>query len=72
MGRFAQFGVAASRLAVHDAGLSITSQNSETVGVSYGTALGVVGDLAAKIFRGFGAYSVQGIPAENVIELASH
>ena len=72
MGRFAQFAVAASRLALDDAGLSITSQSSQNVGVAYGTALAGLGDLAVDMFRSFGAYSVQGIAAESVIEYAPH
>jgi 3-oxoacyl-[acyl-carrier-protein] synthase II len=71
-GRFAQFAVAASQLALHDASISITAQNSEDVGVAYGTSLAGVGDLAVDIFRSFGAYSVQGIAAESVIEYAPH
>jgi 3-oxoacyl-[acyl-carrier-protein] synthase II len=72
MGRFAQFAVAASRLALDDAGLAVTSHNSEDVGVAYGTSLAGVGDVGSEIFRSFGAYSVQGIPAESVIEYAPH
>jgi 3-oxoacyl-[acyl-carrier-protein] synthase II len=72
MGRFAQFAVAASRLALDDAGLSITAENSEDVGVAYGTSLAGVGDVATEIFRGFGAYSVAGIPAESVVAYSPH
>jgi 3-oxoacyl-[acyl-carrier-protein] synthase II len=72
MGRFAHFAVAASRLALDDAGLRITSQNSEHVGIAYGTALAGVGDVACEMFRSFGAYRVEGIAPESVIECAPH
>ena len=72
MARFTQFAVAASRLALDDAGLHITAQNSENVGIAYGTALAGVGDVACEIFRSFGAYRVEGIAPECVIECAPH
>jgi 3-oxoacyl-[acyl-carrier-protein] synthase II len=72
MGRFAQFAVAATRLALDDAKLAIASQLSEQVGVAYGTSLAGVGDLATEMFRGFGTAGVQGIPAASVIEYPPH
>jgi 3-oxoacyl-[acyl-carrier-protein] synthase II len=72
MGRFSQFAVAATRLALDDAKLSLTAQISEQVGVAYGTSLAGVGDLASEIFRGFGAYGIRGIPAAGVIEYPTH
>jgi 3-oxoacyl-[acyl-carrier-protein] synthase II len=72
IGRFAQFAVAATRLALDDARLAITSQHSEHVGVAYGTSLAGVGDLASEMFRGFGAYGVQGIPVASVVEYPPH
>lgn len=38
--RFIQYAVAASRMALEDAGLKITSENENEIGVSIGTALG--------------------------------
>jgi 3-oxoacyl-[acyl-carrier-protein] synthase II len=55
IGRFSQFAVAATRVALDDAKLAITSQISEFVGVAYGTSLAGVADLATEMFRGFGA-----------------
>jgi hypothetical protein len=68
MGRFAQFAVVATRLAIDDADLAITSQNSEQTGVAYGTSLAGVDDLASQIFRRFGECAVRGIPAASVVE----
>jgi 3-oxoacyl-[acyl-carrier-protein] synthase II len=72
MGRFAQFAVAATRLALDDASLTITTQNSEHVGIAYGTSLAGVADVASEMFRGFGAYGVQGIPIASVVEYPPH
>jgi 3-oxoacyl-[acyl-carrier-protein] synthase II len=72
IGRFSQFAVAATRLALDDAKLAITSQISEHVGVAYGTSLAGVADLATEMFRGFGAAGVSGIPAASVIEYPPH
>jgi len=40
--RFAQFGIAAAKLAVEDAGLEIENENRKTIGVCVGTGLGGV------------------------------
>jgi 3-oxoacyl-[acyl-carrier-protein] synthase II len=72
MGRFAQFAVAASRLALDDAGLAVTAKNSEQVGVAYGTALAGVGDVGSEMVREFGSSGVQGIPASIVTEYPAH
>lgn len=40
MSRFSQFAVAAARMAVEDAGLSIDQSNAEDVGVVFGTGIG--------------------------------
>jgi 3-oxoacyl-[acyl-carrier-protein] synthase II len=72
MGRFSQFAVAATRLALEDASLTITAQNSEQVGVAYGTSLAGVADLATEMFRGFGGAGVHGIPAASVVEYPPH
>lgn len=72
MGRFSQFAVAATRLALDDAKLAITAHISEHVGVAYGTSLAGVADMATEMFRGFGAAGVYGIPAASVIEYPPH
>lgn len=72
IGRFAQFAVASTRLALDDASLAITPQNSEHVGVAYGTSLAGVGDVASELFRGFGDCAVHGIPVEHVVEYPAH
>lgn len=56
MGRFAQLAVAASRLAIDDASLTITPHTSAHIGVAYGTSLAGIGD----------------VPAESVVEYAPH
>ena len=40
MDRFVQFAVAASLMALEDAGLSVTEQNAERVGVVIGSGIG--------------------------------
>jgi 3-oxoacyl-[acyl-carrier-protein] synthase II len=40
MDRFAQFSVAATRMALNDAGIEISEKNSERIGISLGSALG--------------------------------
>jgi 3-oxoacyl-[acyl-carrier-protein] synthase II len=72
MGRFAQFAVAATRLALDDAKLAITPHLSEQVGVAYGSSLAGVGDMATEMFRGFGTAGVQGIPPASVMEYPPH
>ena len=72
MGRFSQLAVAATRLALDDANLPITSQNREDIGIAYGSSLGAVGDLAAEMFRGYLAGGVHGIPAAAVVEYPPH
>lgn len=48
MDRFAQFAVAASRMALDDAGLAITTQNATRVGVLIGSGIGGLGSLEAE------------------------
>ncbi len=40
MDRFAQFGVAASKMAIEDSGLNLPQENSERIGIVMGTGLG--------------------------------
>ncbi len=40
MDRFAQFSVAATSMALEDAGIEITERNSDRIGISFGSALG--------------------------------
>ncbi len=48
MDRFAQFAVAASRMALNDAGVAITAQNATKVGVLIGSGIGGLGSLEAE------------------------
>jgi len=72
MGRFSQFAVAAGRLAVEDAKLTITSELSEQVGIAQGTALAGIGDIAADVFRAYFADDLPGIPRAIVNEYPVH
>jgi 3-oxoacyl-[acyl-carrier-protein] synthase II len=72
MGRFSQFAVAAGRLAVEDAKLTITSELSEQIGIAQGTALAGVGDIAADVYRGFFSDDLAGIPRGIVNEYPVH
>ena len=49
MGRFAQFAVAASREAIADAGLEITDENRERVGVMMNTGGGGIPTIAGEV-----------------------
>ncbi|MCA1552910.1 MAG: beta-ketoacyl-[acyl-carrier-protein] synthase II, partial [Chloroflexi bacterium] len=49
MDRFVQFAIAATKEALADAGLAITSQNAERVAVGIGTGIGGIGMLSDEI-----------------------
>ena len=51
MDRFAQYGVAAARMACHDAGLAIDTDNSFRVGVVLGTGIGGIETTVAQIAK---------------------
>ena len=72
MGRFSQLAVAATRLAVEDAKLSISSQTSDQIGIAWGTALAATGDLAADVYRGFFDHGVDAIARATAIEFPPH
>ena len=72
MGRFSQLAVAATRLAVEDAKLTIVPQASEQIGIAWGTSLAGIGDLAADVFRGFFTDGLPGIPRASAIEYPPH
>jgi 3-oxoacyl-[acyl-carrier-protein] synthase II len=72
MGRFSQLAVAATRLALDDADLVVTAQNRDDIGISYGSALGGVGDVAADMFRSYVDGGMEAIPAASVVEYPPH
>lgn len=49
MDRFAQFGVAAARQAIEDAGLTITDENRERIGVMVNTGGGGIGTIETEV-----------------------
>ena len=49
MDRFAQFGVAAARQAIDDAGLTITDENRERIGVMVNTGGGGIGTMETEV-----------------------
>ncbi len=58
--RFSQFGVAATRMAIEDAGLQVPREDRDRIGVMMGSALGGVGlaEAQAEIYRREGIRSV--------------
>jgi 3-oxoacyl-[acyl-carrier-protein] synthase II len=72
MGRFSQFAVAATRLALDDAKLTISPKASDRVGIVYGTSAAGIGDVAADVFHGFATHGFPGIPPQNVVEYSTH
>ena len=66
MGRFAQFAVAAARMALDDAGLTITSANRDRIGVYIGSGIGGIdiweAETATLLQRGPGRISPFLIP----------
>jgi 3-oxoacyl-[acyl-carrier-protein] synthase II len=49
MDRFAQFGVAAARQAIEDAGLEITDENRERIGIMMNTGGGGIGTIESEV-----------------------
>jgi 3-oxoacyl-[acyl-carrier-protein] synthase II len=72
MGRFSQFAVAATRLALDDAKLSISPEVSYDVAVFYGTSVNGGGDIAAEALEALQREGVGGIKPWAAIEYPPH
>src|SRR5262249_13778528 len=71
-GRFSQFAVAASKLAVADSGIVVPQQHLHRLMVGLGTAANGVGDVYEAAGIGFQNSGVDGIPFTPGVEWASH
>jgi 3-oxoacyl-[acyl-carrier-protein] synthase II len=71
-GRFSQFAVAASKLAVEDAGLAPPFDTSRRVIACIGTSANGVGDVYEAARLGFQRAGVDGVPVVSGIEYAAH
>lgn len=72
MGRFSQFAVAATRLALEDASLKITSDIASKTSIFYGTSVSGGGDVAAAALEGIWREGVAGINPWAALEYPSH
>ena len=72
MARFSQFGVAATRLALDDAMLSLTPSLAERTTICYGTSVNGGGDVAAAGMQALTARGVQGMKPWSALEYPPH
>jgi len=72
MARFSQFGVAATRLALADAKLSLTPSLSEQTTICYGTSVNGGGDIAAEGMQALSAGGVRGMKPWSALEYPPH
>jgi 3-oxoacyl-[acyl-carrier-protein] synthase II len=71
--RFSQFAIAATRLALDDARLSLTASLASETAICYGTSVNGVGDIADEAARALhGGAGVGGIKPWAVLEYPSH
>ena len=71
--RFSQFAIAATRLALDDARLSLTASLASETAICYGTSVNGVGDIADEAARALhGGTGVAGIKPWAVLEYPSH
>src|SRR5262249_19100172 len=71
-GRFSQFAVASTKLALDDSGLVLAEQRREEVLLCLGTSANGVGDVYEAARIGFQQSGVAGIPITSGIEYAAH
>ncbi len=71
-GRFSQFAVAAAKLAVEDARVSLSAYPAEKVAACVGTAMSGSGDIYETARVGFEKTGLTGIPMMSGIEFAAH
>jgi len=72
MARFSQFGVAATRLALDDAMLSLTPSLSERTTICYGTSVNGGGDVAAAGMQALATHGVHGMKPWSALEYPPH
>ncbi len=72
MGRFSQFAVAATRLALEDAQLQITPELSEQIKVCFGTTANGTADVGEEGHIAFLRHGIQKIPRTTMVECAAH
>jgi 3-oxoacyl-[acyl-carrier-protein] synthase II len=70
--RFSQFAIAATRLALEDSKLSITSSLSASTSVCYGTSVNGAGDIAAKSADAFRLSGVKALDPWAALEYPPH
>jgi 3-oxoacyl-[acyl-carrier-protein] synthase II len=71
-GRFSQFAVAASKLALEDSQLALAQEHPSRVSMCIGTSANGVGDIYEGARLGFQTSGVGGIPPVTGIEYAAH
>jgi 3-oxoacyl-[acyl-carrier-protein] synthase II len=72
MGRFSQFAIAATRLALDDADLSVTAALSPGIAIFYGTSVSGGGDVAAEALEALHRDGVQAIKPWAALEYPAH
>jgi 3-oxoacyl-[acyl-carrier-protein] synthase II len=72
MGRFSQFAVAATRLALDDAHVKITPETAPRTSIYYGTSVNGGGDVAAGALEGIWREGVSGINPWAALEYPPH
>ena len=72
MGRFSQFAVAATKLALEDATLKVTPETASRTSIFYGTSVNGGGDVAAGALEGIWREGVAGINPWAALEYPSH
>jgi 3-oxoacyl-[acyl-carrier-protein] synthase II len=71
-GRFSQLAVAAAKLAVRDARLSIPDESPERVMACVGTSMNGIGDVYEKAHAGFERSGLHAMPPLSALEYAAH
>ncbi|HEY3064942.1 MAG TPA: beta-ketoacyl synthase N-terminal-like domain-containing protein [Methylomirabilota bacterium] len=71
-GRFSQFAIAATRLALEDSKLSIDSSLSPSTSICYGTSVNGAGDIAAKSADAFRLNGVKALDPWAALEYPPH
>jgi 3-oxoacyl-[acyl-carrier-protein] synthase II len=71
-GRFTPFGIAASRMAVADAGIDFTSENRNRCGVCFGTTLGTDNDVYESQHERFLKFGPKAVSRLTAPELGPH
>ncbi len=72
MARFSQFGVAATRLALEDSGLRLTSELAAHTAITYGTSVNGGGDVAAEGMQALLTTGLRGMKPWSALEYPPH